>query len=90
MMMVMMMTITIMMMATTTMIMLCARQAATHGSLRIMARHEGLSRRRHEDMKMSAAERLPKTVCVRKAERFSGMMGGRKRPIAIVSAASFT
>jgi len=43
--------------------------------LRITARHEGWSRRRHEDMKMTAVEKLPKTF-VRKAERHLGMMGG--------------
>ena len=54
-----------------------------------MARHEGWSRGRHEDMEMTAAERLP-GLCIRKAERYSGMMGWRKWPIAIVSAALFT
>jgi len=48
----MMMAMTIVMMTTTMMMMLCAAKAATHGTLRIMARHEG----------WSAAGRLPKTA----------------------------
>ena len=60
MMMAMMMTMTIMVM-TTTMMMLCAVKVFTHGALGTMARHKGWSRRRHEDTKMAAAEKLPKT-----------------------------
>jgi len=59
----MVMMMTIMMMTTMAMMMLCAAKVFTHGPLIVMAHHEGLSRRDHEDMKMTATERLPKTVC---------------------------
>ena len=71
------------MMMTTTM-MLCAAGLHSLVTLRIMVRHEEWSRGRHEDMKMTAAERLPATVRPL-SPKVLGMMGRRKRPIAIVN-----
>ena len=53
-------------------------------ALRIMVRDEGWSRGRHKDIKW-LPQRYCQRLCVRKAERYSELMGRRKRPIAIVS-----
>ena len=47
--------------------------------LRIMVRHERWSRRRHKDIKMIAAERLPKTVCPQ-SRKVLGYDGGGAQP----------